>query len=62
MLGSVSLFHMHALLEFDYAIVTYILHFFVLCRGAKGGHGSKPSPKYAPGFACLNGHSMLVTD
>ena len=24
---------MHALLESDYAILTYILHFFALCRG-----------------------------
>ena len=34
--GSVSLFHMHALLESDYAILTYNLHFFALCRGPKG--------------------------
>ena len=27
--GSASLFHMHALLESDYAILTYILHFMV---------------------------------
>ena len=33
--GSVSLFHMHALLESDYAILRYILHFFTLCRGPK---------------------------
>ena len=26
---------MHALLESDYAILTYILHFFALCRGPK---------------------------
>ena len=31
--GSASLFHMHALLESDYAILTYILHIFALCRG-----------------------------
>ena len=34
--GSVSLFHMHALLESDYAILTHILHFFAFCRGPKG--------------------------
>ena len=33
--GSVSLFHRHALLEYDYAILKYILHFFALCRGPK---------------------------
>ena len=37
MLGSASLFHMHALLESDYAILTYILHFFALSRGPKWG-------------------------
>ena len=37
MLGSESLFHMHALLESDYAILTYILQFFALCRGPKWG-------------------------
>ena len=34
--GSKSLFHMHALLESDYAILTYILH-FLLCAVAKSG-------------------------
>ena len=33
--GSASLLHMHALLESDYAILTYILHFFALSRGPK---------------------------
>ena len=28
---------MHASLEFDYAILAYILHFFALCRGPKWG-------------------------
>ena len=37
--GSASLFHMHALLESDYAILTYILHFFALCPGPKWGGG-----------------------
>ena len=35
--GSESLFHMHALLESDYAILRYILHFFALCRDPKWG-------------------------
>ena len=35
--GSASLFHMHALVKSDYAILTYILHFFALCRGPKWG-------------------------
>ena len=34
--GSESLLHMHALLESDYAILTYILHFFTLRRGPRG--------------------------
>ena len=62
MLGSASLFHMHGLLESDYAILTYILHFFALCRGPKsGGMAQYSLPKYVPGCACLNGHSILVT-
>ena len=62
MLGSVSLFHMHALLKSDYAILKYILHFFGLRLGPKGrGMAQCPAlPKYAPGCACLNGHSILV--
>ena len=59
---SASLFHMHALLESDYAILTYIFRFFALCRGPKSGDGAQYShPKYVPGCACLNGHSILVT-
>ena len=59
---SVHLFHMHALLDSDYAILTYILHFFALCRGPKsGGMAQYFHPKYVPGCACLNGHSILVT-
>ena len=47
---SASLFHKHALLEFEYAILRYIFHFFALCRGPKGGHDTVPPPsKYAPG-------------
>ena len=60
--GSESLSHIHALLEHDYEILTYILLFFVMCRGPKwGGMAQYSRPKYAPGCACLNGHSILVT-
>ena len=60
--GSVSLFHVHALIESDYAILRYILHFFALWRGPKEEDMAEcPLPKYAPGCACLNGHSILVT-
>ena len=52
---------MHALLQSGYAILTNILNFFVLGRGPKGGHGTMPPPKYAPGCACFNRHSILVT-
>ena len=60
--GSASLFHMHALLESDYPILRYILLFFALCRGPKsGGMAQYSHPKYVPGCACFNGHSILVT-
>ena len=60
--GSASLFHMHALLESDYAILRYILHFFALCGSTKGGAMAQNShPKYAPECACLNGQSILFT-
>ena len=50
------------LLESDYAILTYILHFFLLCHGPKwGGMAQYSRPKYVPGCACLNAHSILVT-
>ena len=52
--GSVGLFHIHALLESHYAILTYILHSFALCRGPRGGGGMEQC-------ACLNGYSILVT-
>ena len=53
---------MHALLESDHAIWTYISHFFALCRGPKWGSMAQYShPKYVPGFACPNGHSILIT-
>ena len=38
--GSESLFHMHALLKSDYAILSYILLFFALCHGPKWGYGT----------------------
>ena len=54
---------MHALFESDYAILTYILHFYALCRDPKGrvGTAQYSYPKYAPGCAYLNGHGILVT-
>ena len=56
--GSESLFHIHALLEHEYAILTDILLFFAMCRGPKwGGMAQYSRPK----CACLNGHSILVT-
>ena len=62
MRGSASLFHMHALLESDYAILAYILQFFALCRGPKsGGMAQYSHPKYVPGCACLNGKGILGT-
>ena len=61
-LFSANLFHMRALLKSDYAILTYILYLFALCRGPKeGGMTQCSHPKYAPRCACLNGHSILVT-
>ena len=58
---SANLFHIHALLESDYAILTYILHFVALLRGPKRGMAQYSDPKYAPGCTCLSGHSILVT-
>ena len=59
--GNASLFHVHALLESDYAILTCTLHSFALYRGPKsGGMAQYSYPKYVPGCACLNGHSTLV--
>ena len=60
--GSASLFHVHALLESDYAILMHILHFFALCRGPKwGGMAQYSHPKHVPGRACFIGHCILVT-
>ena len=58
MLGSASLFHMHALLESDYAILTYILHFFALCRGPKWGGMAYNSPTLN---TSLDVHVLMVT-
>ena len=51
--------HMHALLYSDYATLTYILHFFALCRRPKGGGGGghvTMSPKTP-----LDEHVLMVT-
>ena len=57
--GSVSLFHTHALLESDYVILSYILH-FALCRGPRGAAWHNAiSPKYAPGCAIV--HVLMVS-
>ena len=55
--GSASLFHMHALVESDYAVLTYILHFLALCRGPKWGawHNS-PTQNTS-----LDVHVLMVT-
>ena len=55
---------MYALLQSDYAILEYILHFFALYRGPKWGRGGMAQyshPKHVSGCACLNGQSILVT-
>ena len=54
--GSVSLFHMHALLESDYAILTYILQFFALCRGPKRRSMAQCLPLNTP----LDVHVFMV--
>ena len=53
------LFHMQALLESDYAILTYILHFFALFRGPKGRGGMAQCllPLNTP----LDVHVLMVT-
>ena len=55
--GSESLFHMHALLESDYAILRYILHFFALCRDPKWGAWHNTSTLYT----FLDVHVLMVT-
>ena len=46
---------MHALLQPDYAILTYILHFNALYRGPRGGEGTISPPKYT-----LDVHVLMV--
>ena len=55
--GSASLLHIHALLESDYAILTYILHFFALCRGPKSGGMAQ----YSYLNTSLDVHVLMVT-
>ena len=57
MLGSASLFHMHALLQSDYAILRYILHFFALRRGPKWGAWYN-TPTF---ISSLDVHVLMVT-
>ena len=47
---------MHALLESDCAFLTYILHFFALRLGPKGGMAQYSDHKYAPGL-----HVLMIT-
>ena len=47
---------MHALLESDYAILTYILHFFALRRGPKGAWRNTPTLNTP-----LDVHVLMVT-
>ena len=53
-----QLFHVHALLESDYAILTYILHFFALSRGPKWGGAWHNTPTLN---MFLNVHVLMVT-
>ena len=56
--GSKSLFHMHALLKSDYAILMYILHFFALCSGPKRGGSWHNTPTLN---TSLDVHVLMVT-
>ena len=58
MRDSESLFHMHALLESDYAILMYILHFFALRRGPKWGGAWHNTPTLN---TSLEVHVLMVT-
>ena len=53
---SASLFHMHALLESDYAILTYIFNFFAFLRGPKGAWHNNPTLNTP-----LDVHVLMVT-
>ena len=55
--GSKSLFLMHALLESDYAILTYILH-FLLCAVAQSGGPLHNTPTLN---TSLDVHVLMVT-
>ena len=55
--GSVHLFHMHALLESDYAILTYILH-FLLCAVAQSREAWHNTPTLN---TSLDVHVLMVT-
>ena len=55
--GSANLFHMHALLEFDYAILAYILH-FLLCAVAQSREAWHNTPTLN---ASLDVHVLMVT-
>ena len=57
MSGSKSLFRMHALLESDYAILTYILH-FLLCAMAQSGGTWHKTPTLN---TSLDVHVLMVT-
>ena len=56
--GSKSLFHMHALLESVYAILTYILHFFGLWCSQRGGGAWHNTPTLN---TLLDVHVLMVT-
>ena len=49
---------MHALLESDYAILMYILHFFALCCGQKWGVMAYKTPTLN---TSLDVHVLIVT-
>ena len=55
--GSASFFHVHALLESNYAILTYILHFFALCRGPRW----EGMAQYSHPNTSLDVHVLMVT-
>ena len=62
--GSAHLFQMHALLESDYAILTYILH-FLLCAVAQSREARHNTPTLNTSLdvhiLMVTAHSILVT-
>ena len=52
---------MHALLESDYPILRIFCAFLLCAVAQRGGMAQYFHSKYAPGCACLNGPSILVT-